>query len=212
MKLILLGPPGGGKGTQAKRIVERLGIPQISTGDLLRAEAAAGTPLGKRLKEYMDAGKLGPDDLIIEIIKKRVAQPDCRKGYIFDGFPRTMPQAQALDTFTKADVVLNIKVPDSEIVRRLTSRRTCKECGAIYNLQSIPPKVAGKCDKCNGTLFQRDDDNEKTVTNRLNIYHTQTAPLIEFYRVKGLLVEADCAGTLAENNEKVDRALGKWLK
>lgn len=212
MKLILLGPPGGGKGTQAKRIVERLGIPQVSTGDLLRAEAASGSALGKKLKEFMDAGRLGPDDLIIEIIKARVAKPDCANGYIFDGFPRTMPQALALESFTKPDIVLNIKVPDSEIVRRLTSRRTCKECGAIYNLQSIPPKVAGKCDKCGGALFQRDDDNEKTVLNRLRVYRDQTEPLIDFYRKKGLLVDADCSGTLAENNTKVDRALAKWFK
>jgi len=212
MKLILLGPPGGGKGTQAKRIVEKLGIPQISTGDLLRAEAASGSALGKKLKEYMDAGKLGPDDLIIDIIRKRISEPDAKKGYIFDGFPRTMAQARALDTFAKVDVVLNIKVPDQEIVGRLTSRRTCKKCGAIYNLRSIPPKVAGKCDKCGGELFQRDDDNEKTVMNRLGIYHSQTAPLIEFYRKKGLLVEADCRGTLEENNRLVDKALGKWLK
>ncbi len=212
MKLILLGPPGGGKGTQAKRIIEKLKIPQISTGDLLRAEAASGSSLGKKLKEYMDLGKLGPDDLIIEIIKNRIAQPDCAKGYIFDGFPRTMPQALALDKITSVDVALNIKVPDHEIVGRLTSRRTCKKCGAIYNLKSIPPMVAGKCDKCDGELFQRDDDNEKTVMNRLNIYHTQTAPLIDFYRKKGLLVEADCSGTLEQNSALVDRALAKWLK
>jgi adenylate kinase len=212
MKLILLGPPGGGKGTQAKRIIEKLKIPQISTGDLLRAEAASGSSLGKKLKKYMDIGKLGPDDLIIDIIKNRIAQPDCSRGYIFDGFPRTMPQALALDKITSVDVALNIKVPDHEIVGRLTSRRTCKKCGAIYNLKSIPPKVAGKCDKCGGELFQRDDDNENTVMNRLNIYHTQTAPLIDFYRKKGLLVEADCSGTLEQNSALVDKALAKWLK
>jgi len=212
MKLILLGPPGGGKGTQAKRILTKLRIPQISTGDLLRAEAASGSALGKKLKEYMDMGKLGPDDLIIQIIKNRISEPDCAKGYIFDGFPRTMPQALALDTITKVDVALNIMVPDSEIIGRLTTRRTCKDCGAIYNLKSIPPKVAGKCDKCGAHLFQRDDDNEKTVMNRLKIYHEQTAPLIEFYRKKGILVEADCSGTLEQNSALVDKALEKWLK
>ncbi|MFH0816656.1 MAG: adenylate kinase [Methanobacteriota archaeon] len=212
MKLILLGPPGGGKGTQAKRILTKLRIPQISTGDLLRAEAASGSALGKKLKEYMDQGKLGPDDLIIEIIRNRISEPDCAKGYIFDGFPRTMGQALALDTITKVDVALNIKVPDAEIIGRLTTRRTCKDCGAIYNLKSIPPKVAGKCDKCSGPLFQRDDDNERTVMNRLKIYHEQTAPLIEFYRKKGLLVEADCSGTLEENSALVDKVLEKWLK
>jgi adenylate kinase len=212
MKLILLGPPGGGNGTQAKRILTKLRIPQISTGDLLRAEAASGSALGKKLKEYMDVGKLGPDDLIIQIIKNRISEPDCAKGYIFDGFPRTMPQALALDTITKVDVALNIKVPDAEIIGRLTTRRTCKDCGAIYNLKSIPPKVAGKCDKCDGHLFQRDDDNEKTVMNRLKIYHEQTAPLIEFYRKKGILVEADCSGTLEQNSALVDKALEKWLK
>jgi adenylate kinase len=212
MKLILLGPPGGGKGTQAKRIVEKLGIPQISTGDLLRAEAASGSALGKKLKEYMDAGRLGPDDLIIQIIKERISKPDAKKGYIFDGFPRTMAQAQALDLFAKVDVVLNLKVADGEIVGRLTSRRTCKKCGAIYNLKNIPPKVSGKCDKCSGPLFQRDDDNEKTVMNRLKIYHEQTAPLIDFYKHKGQLIEVDCSGSLAQNSAAVDKALHAWMK
>jgi adenylate kinase len=212
MKLILLGPPGGGKGTQAKRIIEKLKIPQISTGDLLRAEAASGSALGKKLKEYMDSGKLGPDDLITQIIKERVSKPDCAKGFIFDGYPRTMAQAEALGTFTNVDVVLNLKVADSEIVDRLTSRRTCKGCGAIYNLKNIPPKVAGKCDKCSGELFQRDDDNAATVGKRLRVYHEQTAPLIDYYKKKGLVVEVDCSGTLEQNSALVDKALAKWLK
>jgi adenylate kinase len=212
MKLILLGPPGGGKGTQAKRIIEKMKIPQISTGDLLRAEAASGSALGRKLKEYMDSGKLGPDDLITQIIKDRVSKPDCAKGYIFDGYPRTMAQAEALGTFTSVDVVLNLKVADSEIVDRLTSRRTCKGCGAIYNLKNIPPKVAGKCDKCGGELFQRDDDNAATVGKRLKVYHEQTAPLIDYYKKKGLVVEVDCSGTLAENSAAVDKALAKWMR
>jgi adenylate kinase len=196
MNLILLGAPGAGKGTQAKMIVEKYGIPQISTGDMLRESVAKGTDLGKKAKEYMDRGELVPDEVVIGIVKERLQQPDCEKGFILDGFPRTLAQAEALDKMLeelgkKIDAVINIYVPEEEIVKRIVNRRTCRNCGAIYHLIYSPPKEDNKCDKCGGELYQRDDDREETVRERLRVYRENTEPLIEYYKNKGVLYNVD---------------------
>lgn len=193
MKLILLGPPGAGKGTQAQFLVDKYGIPQISTGDLLRKAVAEKTELGKIAKEYMDAGKLGPDDLILSLVKERIDNPDCSGGYILDGYPRNLAQAEAMEKLARVDVVLNLNVPVEELVNRLTSRRTCRSCNAVYNLTARPPRVEGKCDACGGELYQRDDDNVETVTKRLETYNSQTAPLIDYYRKAGQLRDIDAS-------------------
>ncbi len=196
MNLIFLGPPGAGKGTQAKRVVEKYGIPQISTGDMLREAVAKGTELGKKAKEYMDKGELVPDEVVIGIVKERLQQPDCEKGFILDGFPRTLAQAEALDEILKElnkkiDAVINVAVPEEEVVKRITNRRTCRNCGAIYHLIYAPPKVDNKCDKCGGELYQRDDDKEETVRERYRVYRENTEPLIDYYRKKGILYDVD---------------------
>ncbi len=196
MNLILLGGPGAGKGTQAKLIVEKYKIPQISTGDMLREAVKQGTELGKKAKEYMDKGELVPDEIVIGIVKERLKQPDCDRGFILDGFPRTIAQAEALDKILdeigkKIDAVINIQVPEEEIVKRIVNRRTCKNCGAIYHLIYSPPKEPNKCDKCGGELYQRDDDKEETVRERLRVYREQTEPLIEYYQKKGILYNVD---------------------
>jgi adenylate kinase len=185
--LILLGPPGAGKGTQAQRIVERYHIPQISTGDILRAAVKKNTPLGTKAKGYMDQGQLVPDDIVIGIIEERLKEKDCHPGFILDGFPRTIPQAEALEPILtkigeKIDHVINIEVESEELVRRLTGRRTCKNCGAMFHLLFQPPKKEGICDRCEGPLYQRADDNEETIRTRLKEYEKQTAPLVEYYR------------------------------
>lgn len=182
MRLILLGPPGAGKGTQAKFIAEKYGIPQISTGDMLRAAVKAGTPLGVQAKAVMDAGQLVSDDIIIGLVKERLAQADCAKGYMFDGFPRTLPQADALkDSGVALDVVLEIDVPDAEIVERMSGRRVHVASGRTYHVKFNPPKVAGKDDETGEDLIQRDDDKEEVVKKRLDVYHSQTKPLVEYY-------------------------------
>ncbi len=187
-KIILLGPPGAGKGTQAKRIVEKTGLLHLSTGDILRDEVARGTELGKQAKAYMDRGDLVPDELIIGMIRGRIENAD---GFILDGFPRTVAQAEALERITPVDVVIDIELERDEVIRRLSSRRVCRNCGRIYNLISNPPKVDGKCDACGGELYQRDDDRPEVIENRYDVYTSSTAPLIEFYRSRGLLVEVD---------------------
>jgi adenylate kinase len=189
MNLILLGPPGAGKGTQAQRIVERYHIPQISTGDILRAAVKESTPLGMKAKGFMDRGRLVPDEIVIGTIGERLKAKDCNPGFIFDGFPRTIPQAEALQPILtkigkRIDHVINIEVPSEELVRRLTGRRTCKNCGAMFHLLFQPSKKQGICDRCGGTLYQRADDNEETIRTRLKEYEKQTAPLIEYYRGK----------------------------
>ncbi len=186
MKLILLGAPGAGKGSQAKRLVERYGIPQLSTGDLLRAAVRAGTPLGLEAKGYMDSGGLVPDEVVIGLVRERLAEPDCAKGFILDGFPRTAAQAEALGGITDVDAVVSLNVDQEVIIRRLTARRSC-HCGAVYNTVSIPPKVEGVCDECSGKLYQRKDDNEATIRQRFANYESQTAPLIDYYEAKGVL-------------------------
>jgi adenylate kinase len=192
MKLVLVGPPGSGKGTQAKMLIAQYQIPQISTGDILRQAVKDGTPLGKEAKTYMDQGSLVPDALIINLIKERIKAADCKVGYIFDGFPRTIAQAEALEKLlqglaTKLDAVISIEVPEDEVVKRLSGRRTCKSCGALFHVLYTPPAKQGICDKCGGELFQRDDDNEATIRQRLAVYRTQTAPLIEYYTKQRLL-------------------------
>ncbi|AAB90565.1 adenylate kinase [Archaeoglobus fulgidus] len=196
MNLIFLGPPGAGKGTQAKRVSEKYGIPQISTGDMLREAVAKGTELGKKAKEYMDKGELVPDEVVIGIVKERLQQPDCEKGFILDGFPRTLAQAEALDEMLKElnkkiDAVINVVVPEEEVVKRITYRRTCRNCGAVYHLIYAPPKEDNKCDKCGGELYQRDDDKEETVRERYRVYKQNTEPLIDYYRKKGILYDVD---------------------
>lgn len=196
MKIIMLGAPGAGKGTQAKMIADKYQIPHISTGDIFRANIKNGTELGKEAKTYMDKGELVPDELTVRILLDRVAQPDCEKGYVLDGFPRTIPQAEVLDQELtkrneKIDYAINVEVPDENIVRRMSGRRACVSCGATYHLVHIPPKKEGLCDKCGTELILRDDDKEETVKNRLGVYHDQTQPLIEYYSNKGVLQSVD---------------------
>ena len=213
MNLILLGAPGAGKGTQAKLISERHGIPQIATGDILREAVTSGTELGRKAKEFMDRGELVPDEIVIGIVKERLAQPDCENGFILDGFPRTLVQAEALDNILaemnkKIDAVINIDVSEEEIIKRITYRRTCKKCGAIYHLIYNPPKEDKKCDKCGGELYQRDDDKEETVRERFRVYRERTEPLIDYYKKKGLLHNVD--GT--KNIQDVFREIEDVLK
>lgn len=208
MKLIFLGPPGAGKGTQAKMLIEKYQIPQISTGDILRAAVKEGTPLGKKAKEYMEAGKLVTDDIVIGIMQDRLKQEDCKKGFILDGFPRTVAQAEALDGMLNdlnmpLDMVLALTVPDEELLKRLTGRRTCKSCGQMYHIFFDPPKKDSVCDKCGGELYQRADDNEETIKNRLAVYHSQTSPLLEYYSKKGLLREIDGTASPEEIFKKI---------
>ncbi|MCD8378790.1 MAG: adenylate kinase [Lachnospiraceae bacterium] len=196
MKIIMLGAPGAGKGTQAKMIAERYQIPHISTGDIFRANIKNGTELGKEAKKYMDQGLLVPDELTVKILLDRVAQPDCVNGYVLDGFPRTIPQAEVLDSALNEmgdaiDYAINVDVPDENIVKRMSGRRACLSCGATYHIEHVPPKKEGICDVCGQPLVLRDDDKPETVLNRLKVYHDQTQPLIEFYSAKGVLKTVD---------------------
>jgi adenylate kinase len=199
MRIILVGAPGAGKGTQAESIKSKYPIAHISTGDILRANVKEGTELGKNAKQYMDAGKLVPDDVIIAMMEGRLQEPDCKEGFMLDGFPRTLPQAEALDRLLSKlgialDAVIELEVSDEVVVKRLTSRRVCKSCGEIYNTVMKPSKVEGVCDKCGGEVIQRDDDKESVIRNRLAVFHGQTAPLIDYYRNKKLLVTVDATG------------------
>jgi len=192
--LILLGPPGAGKGTQASRLCAELGLPHVSTGDLFREHRAKGTELGRRAQEYMDSGRLVPDDLVLDMLFERVAKPDCARGFLLDGFPRTLPQAEALEKrlgFGTAVRVLDLRVEDRALVERLTGRRTCRQCGNIHHVRNSPPKAAGRCDRCGGELYTRTDDEAATVEKRLAVYRDQTQPLQGYYQKKGLLQEVD---------------------
>lgn len=196
MKIIMLGAPGAGKGTQAKMIAEKYSIPHISTGDIFRYNIKNGTELGKEAKKYMDQGLLVPDELTVKILLDRVAQDDCKNGYVLDGFPRTIPQAEVLEeALTKLgdriDYAINVEVPDENIVRRMGGRRACVNCGATYHIEHVPPKKEGICDNCGSELILRDDDKPETVKNRLSVYHKQTQPLIDFYNGKGVLRTVD---------------------
>jgi adenylate kinase len=208
MKLILLGPPGAGKGTQAKMLVEEFSIPQISTGDILRAAVKDGTPMGKKAKEYMNTGGLVPDEVVVGIVRDRLQEEDCNNGFILDGFPRTVAQANALQTSLlemskELDRVISLEVDAEALVERLTGRRTCKECGRGYHVKFDPPREAGICDVCGGTLFQRDDDQEETIRKRLQVYSEQTAPLISYYRKAGVLLELDGMQPIPIVKEKI---------
>ena len=192
--VILLGPPGSGKGTQAVRLTKELGIPHISTGDLFRENISKDTELGKRAKTFMNAGKLVPDEVVLDMLFDRVSRPDCAKGYLLDGFPRTLPQAAALEKHLPANtnlIVLDLEVPDEIIVKRAEGRLTCKSCGSVYNRYFTPPAKEGVCGKCGGELFQRPDDKAEVVQERLRVYHEQTQPLVEYYSKKGVLKRVD---------------------
>ena len=196
MKIIMLGAPGAGKGTQAKQIAAKYEIPPISTGDIFRANIKNGTELGKKAKEYMDQGLLVPDELTCDLVMDRIAQDDCTEGFVLDGFPRTIPQAEVLDEALtklgdKVDFAINVDVPDENIINRMSGRRACVTCGATYHVEYAPTKVEGVCDKCGAQLILRDDDKPETVKNRLDVYHKQTQPLIDFYSNKGILKEVD---------------------
>ena len=196
MKIIMLGAPGAGKGTQAKMIADKYQIPHISTGDIFRANIKNGTELGQKAKTYMDQGLLVPDELVVDLVVDRVKQDDCANGYVLDGFPRTIPQAESLDAALAKfedtiDYAINVEVPDENIVNRMSGRRACVACGATYHIVHIPTKVEGICDRCGKELILRDDDKPETVLKRLGVYHEQTQPLIEYYPHKGCLVEVD---------------------
>ena len=196
MKIIMLGAPGAGKGTQAQMIADKFNIPHNSTGDIFRANIKNGTELGKKAKEFMDKGLLVPDELTVQLLLDRVANEDCKNGYVLDGFPRTIPQADVLDSELtklgdKVDFAVNVDVPDENIVRRMSGRRACLKCGATYHIEHIPPKTEGICDKCGSELVQREDDKPETVQNRLSVYHEQTQPLIDYYDKKNILKTVD---------------------
>lgn len=214
MNLILLGPPGAGKGTQAVKIIEKYNIPHISTGDIFRKNIKEGTVLGKKAQAYMDKGELVPDSLVIEIATDRLTEDDCKTGFLLDGFPRTVEQAEALDSFLekrgkKVDHVLDIDVPKAELMVRLTGRRVCKACGATYHATNIPPKKEGICDKCGGELYQRADDTESTVENRIEVYNSQTKPLLAYYDNAGNIAHLD--GTIGLENlfAQIEKVLGE---
>ena len=198
-RYILLGPPGAGKGTQSVMIAEQYNIPHISTGDILRANVKAGTPLGVEAKGYMDRGELVPDSLIMDLVRERLKEADCENGFLFDGFPRTVPQAEALDTILadagiSLDAVIDIRVDEEELLKRMTGRRVCRKCGAPYHIVNMPPKKEGVCDLCGGEVYQRADDTEETVKNRFKVYHDQTLPLTAYYEAAGKLVPIESAG------------------
>jgi len=209
MRLILLGPPGAGKGTQAEVLVEKLNVPQISTGDILRAAVKNGTPVGLKAKTFMDAGDLVPDDVIIGVVKERLTADDCKNGYIFDGMPRTIAQAEALDEQgVIIDTVLSIEVPDEVIIKRLSGRRTCPTCGMIFHIETKKPKVDGICDACGATLIIRKDDEADTIINRLQTYHNETEPLINYYSKQNKLKAAGGEMGIAEQTAEVFKVLG----
>ena len=214
MKIIMLGAPGAGKGTQAKMIAEKCGIPHLSTGDIFRANIKNGTELGAKAKEYMDKGLLVPDELVCDLVVDRIQQADCEKGYILDGFPRTIPQAEALEAALNAieqklDYAIDIDVPDENIINRMSGRRACVGCGATYHVVFNPTKVEGKCDVCGESLILRDDDKPETVKKRLDVYHTQTQPLIDFYSARKVLVEVDGTQSMDKVFEDIMKILGE---
>ncbi len=212
MKIIFLGPPGVGKGTQAKEAASAIGVPHISTGEILRGAVESGSDLGKQAKTHMDKGGLVPDDLVVAMVAQRLVEPDCANGYLLDGFPRTIAQATALDAKLAerdetVDKVLYFSAPDDVLVRRLSGRRSCPECKAGFHIEAMPPKTEGVCDECGAQLIQRDDDQPETIQNRLDVYTAQTAALIDYYQKAGCLVEIDSAGTVDEIAGAVAQAL-----
>lgn len=214
MFLLLMGPPGAGKGTQAELLVEKYGVPHISTGDMFRAAVKQGKELGKEAKRYMDAGQLVPDEVTIGIVREGLANEECKKGFILDGFPRTEEQARALDVILnnleiKLDAVIDIIVPDADLVSRITGRRICKACGATYHIIFNPPKAEGICDKCGGSLYQRDDDKEETVKKRLEVYYSQTKPLIDYYKKQGIYNNIDGTQNIDKVFADIVKSIGK---
>jgi len=212
VRLVLVGPPGAGKGTQAEFIAERFGVPKISTGDIFRANVAGGTKLGILAKTYMDAGDLVPDEVTVAMVRDRLGEPDAAAGFLLDGFPRNVAQAYELDSAlndlgSTLDMVLELQVDNEEVVKRLSGRRTCRQCGHIWHVEYDPTKADGVCDKCGGALFQRDDDQAGTVRHRLDVYAEQTSPLIAFYAGRGQLVGVDAIGTVEDVTERAIRAL-----
>ena len=214
MKIIMLGAPGAGKGTQAKQIADKYGIPHISTGDIFRANIKNGTELGKKAKEYMDQGALVPDELTCDLVMDRIAQDDARNGFVLDGFPRTIPQAEALTAALekigqKMDFAIDVDVPDENIVNRMSGRRACLNCGATYHIVSIPPKQEGICDRCGSEIVLRDDDKPETVQKRLKVYHEQTQPLIDYYKKQGILQSVDGTVPMEEVFRSIVAILGE---
>jgi adenylate kinase len=208
MKLIFLGPPGAGKGTLAALTTNAYGIPQISTGDLFREAVKNETELGLKVKSIMAKGELVPDLLTVDLVRERLGRADAKKGYILDGFPRTIPQAEALDRVEQVNAVINFQIDDDTVVGRLSGRRVCRACGAIFHVKNMPPKVEGKCDKCSGDLYIRDDDQIEAIRNRLAVYKKQTEPLISYYRKKGLLKDIDASVTPEQSVAKIRELLG----
>lgn len=214
MRLVMLGAPGAGKGTQAKKIADQYGIPHISTGDIFRANIKNGTELGKKAKAYMDRGALVPDELVVDLVADRVKQADCEKGYVLDGFPRTIPQAESLDAVLKdmgqkIDYAINVEVPDENIVKRMSGRRACVSCGATYHVEHAPSKKEGVCDRCGEALVLRDDDKAETVKTRLSVYHERTQPLIEYYGGQGCLKDVDGTVDMEEVFAAICKILGE---
>ena len=207
MRLVLLGPPGSGKGTQGAKLAEALGVPRISTGDILRRNVAQGTELGKKAKAYMESGKLVPDDLVIAMTRERLQEPDARRGFILDGFPRTIAQAEALAALTPLDAVVNLFLEPEELVKRSAGRRVCPKCESVYHIATSPPKKPGICDKCGTPLVTRPDDREEVVRTRIDTYERQTAPLVRYYKERGLLREVYASGLIGEIGQRVQEAL-----
>ncbi|GII66381.1 adenylate kinase [Sphaerisporangium siamense] len=217
MRVVLVGPPGAGKGTQAQFIASNLSIPKISTGDIFRANVSGGTELGKLAKEYMDRGDLVPDEVTIAMVRDRLSEPDAQEGFLLDGFPRNVPQAQILNKMlaefgTSLDLVLELVVDDEEVVRRLAGRRTCRSCGKVWHVVFDPPATEGVCDACGGDLFQRDDDREETIRHRLEVYQDQTAPLIRFYADEGILRGVDATGPVEEITQRAMAELRRFAE
>ncbi|WP_434310687.1 adenylate kinase [Hominifimenecus sp. rT4P-3] len=214
MKIVMLGAPGAGKGTQAKMLADKYAIPHISTGDIFRANMKEGTPLGKKAKEFMDAGALVPDELTVDLVLDRIGREDCKNGYILDGFPRTINQAEKLTEALSSqggdiDFAVNVDVPDESIIKRMAGRRMCPSCGASYHVVNIPPKKEGVCDRCGADLITRKDDQPETVKNRLSVYHEQTQPLYDYYKEKGLVVDVDGTKPMEEVFKAITDRLGE---
>ena len=215
MRLVLVGPPGAGKGTQAEFIAAHIAVPKISTGDIFRANVSQGTPLGVEARRFMDAGKLVPDEVTINMVRDRLAEPDAEDGFLLDGFPRNVPQAAALDKGltdlgTELDVVLELVVDDDEVIRRLSGRRTCRGCGKVWHVEFDPPSHGGVCDRCGGELYQRDDDKAVTIAERLRVYSTETAPLVDYYGAQGKLVGIDATGPVEDITVRAIDALRSY--
>lgn len=204
MNLIMFGPPGGGKGTYASRISEKHDIPHVAPGDIFRSEVNEGSELGKKVKDYLDRGELVPDEVVNEVMKKRLSKPDCQEGFVLDGYPRTLSQAKALDKIAGIDLVINLKVSDDVIINRLNNRRVCRDCGEIYNLRSMPPEKDGVCDECGGELYQREDDQPEVIRKRLREYKSKAKPIIDFYREKGLVEDI-----VAEEERPIEEMMGE---